>query len=575
MAKMMNLLRNQNCFKNMQLIVIHKKEPNGTQRSIFHTALSSEPMAAITLSRLMNVHSFDSDRKRTSITIPEDYQVKSSQTKTGTNYYTQNIPVCFDRKSKTRQNQWFVIINGRFVTDIDKQWLFSILEDFDAHAIAVNVDPELANFREKIRITSQGHIAGFRRLYSDTAQEVPVPNDWPQQLFVNINILSELLLDDALPLTFQEFLSRCAAKSLNLRSINIAGEVLDLETEDGFLAFIDNYLNTAWPENSRKYMRLLNVDNAAIDESARLFGKVFLGHNVRICQNAIIIGPAIIADNVKISNEVLVKSSVIASNITVPEKYCVKHRFITNNTQLNGEYPSGPQGNGSPRRSVISKPFGHKNRNNTFRTWPRFSYTGCCKRFFDMFTASILLILFAPVIPFLALAVKLSSPGSVFFKDKRQGLHGKEFKCLKFRTMATGADRIQSKLRVISHTDGPQFKVKDDPRITTVGRFLRDTCLDEIPQFFNVLLGQMSLIGPRPSPASENSLCPPWRDARLSVRPGITGLWQICRTRRQGQDFQEWIHYDIKYVRDISFKLDMWIFAQTVKKLVKDFVSQF
>jgi lipopolysaccharide/colanic/teichoic acid biosynthesis glycosyltransferase len=568
---MMNLPRNQ----NMQLIIIHKKDSVGTQTSVFRMAVSSEPIAAITLDRLMNVNSFDSTGKLPIITIPKEYQIKSSPAKTGINYYTQNIPVCFDRRRKTRQNQWFVIINGRYVTDMDKQWLFSILADFDAHAIAVNVDPELTNFREKIRITSQDHIAGFRRLYSDTAQEVPVPNDWPQHLFVNIDILSELLLDDALPLTFQELLTRCAAKSLNLRSINIAGEVLDLETEHGLLAFIDNYLNTAWPENSRKYIRLLNANNTAIDESARLFGKVLLGHNVRIRQNAIIIGPAIIGDNVDISNEVIVKSSVIAPNITVPEKYFVKNRIITDNTRLNGQHPSGRQGNGLQRHSIISKPFGHKNRNHTFRTWPRFSYPGCFKRLFDMSAALILLILFAPVIPFLALAVKLSSPGSVFFRDKRQGLHGKEFKCLKFRTMTTGADRIQSKLRVISHTDGPQFKVKDDPRITTVGRFLRDTCLDEIPQFFNVLLGQMSLIGPRPSPASENSLCPPWRDARLSVRPGISGLWQICRTRCEGQDFQEWIHYDIKYVRDISFKLDMWIFAQTVKKLVKDFAGQF
>jgi lipopolysaccharide/colanic/teichoic acid biosynthesis glycosyltransferase len=559
----------------MQLIVIHKKNPADSQNSILRIALSSELIAAITLGGLANVHSLDNDRKLPVIAIPEDYHIKSSQTKTSIKYYTQNIPVRFVRRTKTRKNQWFVIVNGRYVTDIDKKWLFSILADFDAHAIAVNVDPALAAFREKIRITSQGHIAGFRRLYSDTAQEVHVPDDWPQYLFVNTDSLSQLLLDDALPLTFQELISRCTAKSLNLRSINIAGDALDMETEDGFLAFIDNCLNAAWPEASRKFMRFLDANNTTIDESARLFGHVLLGRNVRIRRNAVIIGPTIIGDNVDISNEVLVKSSVIGPNITVPEKYFVKNRFVTNDTCFNREHSCGPDGNASRRHGIISKPFGHKNRNNTFRTWQRFSYSGCYKRFFDIFAASILLILFAPVIPFLALAVKLSSPGSVFFRDKRQGLHGREFNCLKFRTMTAGADRIQSKLRGISHTDGPQFKVKDDPRITTVGRFLRDTCLDEIPQFFNVLLGQMSLIGPRPSPVSENSLCPPWRDARLSVRPGITGLWQICRTRRQGQDFQEWIHYDIKYVRGISLSLDMWIFVQTVKKLVKDFVGQF
>ncbi len=141
--------------------------------------------------------------------------------------------------------------------------------------------------------------------------------------------------------------------------------------------------------------------------------------------------------------------------------------------------------------------------------------------------------------------------------------------------MHVGAGEIQERLRVISQVDGPQFKIAEDPRISTAGRFLRDTFLDEIPQFLNVLLGQMSVIGPRPSPESENTLCPWWRDARLSVRPGITGLWQVCRTRQPGKDFQEWIHYDTEYVRNLSLRMDLWIFWQTVKKIARDFVHQF
>jgi len=115
----------------------------------------------------------------------------------------------------------------------------------------------------------------------------------------------------------------------------------------------------------------------------------------------------------------------------------------------------------------------------------------------------------------------------------------------------------------------------DDPRLNAVGRFLRDTFIDEIPQFFNVLLGQMSIVGPRPSPESENTLCPFWRDARLSVRPGITGLWQVCRTREPMKDFQEWIYYDTRYVRNLSLRMDLWISWQTAKKLVENFISEF
>ena len=146
---------------------------------------------------------------------------------------------------------------------------------------------------------------------------------------------------------------------------------------------------------------------------------------------------------------------------------------------------------------------------------------------------------------------------------------------VKVRTMVSGAAKIQEQLRVVSQVDGPQFKMDDDPRISTVGRFLRETYIDEIPQFFNVLFGQMSIVGPRPSPESENTLCPSWRDARLSVRPGITGLWQVHRTREPMKDFQEWIHYDTEYVRNLSLKMDLLTCWQTARKLCENFISQF
>lgn len=116
--------------------------------------------------------------------------------------------------------------------------------------------------------------------------------------------------------------------------------------------------------------------------------------------------------------------------------------------------------------------------------------------------------------------------------------------------------------------DGPQFFMEHDPRLTRIGRFLRMSNLDELPQFFNVLVGHMSIVGPRPSPRSENQYCPPWREARLSVRPGITGLWQVKRSRVQGLDFQEWIRYDIEYVENMSWRLDLWIIAQTVLQMI-------
>jgi lipopolysaccharide/colanic/teichoic acid biosynthesis glycosyltransferase len=164
----------------------------------------------------------------------------------------------------------------------------------------------------------------------------------------------------------------------------------------------------------------------------------------------------------------------------------------------------------------------------------------------------------------------MTSPGTVFFRHRRQGRNGVEFNCIKFRTMVENADALQQALRAQNQVDGPQFKLNHDPRVTKLGSFLRRTNLDELPQFVNVLMGQMSLVGPRPSPDKENQCCPPWRRARLSVRPGITGLWQVARSHdRHLTDFQEWIYYDTRYVENRSLWLDLQIIWQTVRVLLR------
>jgi lipopolysaccharide/colanic/teichoic acid biosynthesis glycosyltransferase len=186
------------------------------------------------------------------------------------------------------------------------------------------------------------------------------------------------------------------------------------------------------------------------------------------------------------------------------------------------------------------------------------------KRSLDIVVSLILLALSSPVLLIAALLIKATSRGPVFFSHVRQGRGGKEFKCLKFRTMVPGADLQQAALRAKNEVDGPQFKITHDPRLTRVGNFLRRYNIDEIPQFINVVLGDMSLVGPRPSPDRENQLCPAWRRARLSVRPGVTGLWQVLRLRTAtSSDFQEWIYYDIEYVRHTGFWLDVLLLAYT------------
>ena len=192
------------------------------------------------------------------------------------------------------------------------------------------------------------------------------------------------------------------------------------------------------------------------------------------------------------------------------------------------------------------------------------SFNRACKRAFDVLFALVALLLTLPLYPLVVLAIWLEDGRPFFFSHRRETLGGREFPCIKFRSMRKDAEHIKRELAERNQADGPQFFIEDDPRLTRVGRVIRKCNVDELPQFINVLLGHMSVVGPRPSPYRENQYCPPWREARLSVRPGITGLWQVKRTRRRGTDFQEWIKYDIEYVESANWRLDLWIIWRTL-----------
>ena len=185
------------------------------------------------------------------------------------------------------------------------------------------------------------------------------------------------------------------------------------------------------------------------------------------------------------------------------------------------------------------------------------------KRLFDIAFSSIALLLTAPLFPLVMLAIWLEDGSPVFFVHRRQSIGGQEFGCIKFRVMRPDAERVKSVLGSRNRSDGPQFYLPDDPRLLKVGWFLRRWNIDELPQFINVLLGHMSVVGPRPSPDHENQFCPTWREVRLSVRPGLTGLWQVCRTRKPNVDFQEWIRYDLEYIEHRTWLMDLSIILRT------------
>ena len=188
------------------------------------------------------------------------------------------------------------------------------------------------------------------------------------------------------------------------------------------------------------------------------------------------------------------------------------------------------------------------------------------KRFTDIAVASLILLLFLPVIPVIVLLINLDSPGPILFRQKRVGKDGREFDFFKFRSMHLGAENVIAALRPLSGVEGPVFKIKEDPRITGTGRFLRRSSLDELPQLLNVLKGDMSIVGPRPNLPSEVSQYLPWQRRRLDVTPGITCYWQIAGRSHIG--FQEWMRLDLEYIRSRSLVTDMKIMLKTIPAVI-------
>jgi lipopolysaccharide/colanic/teichoic acid biosynthesis glycosyltransferase len=285
-----------------------------------------------------------------------------------------------------------------------------------------------------------------------------------------------------------------------------------------------------WPASTihraRKIRRGVWVDqDDETSESAEVFGPVWIGAGRRVEDGQTVVGPAILWDDPEQRPDL--EGLEWQDLEPTPAYYGVERRV-------------------RPRTRVIPG-----------------------KRVFDILFALMALTLTLPLYPFIILAILIEDRWPPFFTHTRETLRARPFPCIKFRSMRRDAEAMKTDLAAVNQADGPQFFIEHDPRLTRVGKFLRKTQLDEVPQFINVLLGHMSVVGPRPSPRSENQFCPAWREARLSVRPGITGLWQVKRTREEDLDFQEWIRFDLEYVENASWRLDLWIIWKTLSVVLK------
>lgn len=195
---------------------------------------------------------------------------------------------------------------------------------------------------------------------------------------------------------------------------------------------------------------------------------------------------------------------------------------------------------------------------------PNQSYALSIKKIMDINLSLFMIIVLSPVLAVIAILIKVSSPGPIIYRQARVGLRGRQFNLYKFRTMVVDADNLRKNLESANEADGPVFKIKNDPRVTKIGRLLRKSGLDELPQLFNVIKGEMSLIGPRPPLQSETLQYKRWQLRRLSVKPGLSCFWQI-KPDRNNIKFEKWMELDLAYIDNWSIRVDIMILIKTIR----------
>lgn len=427
------------------------------------------------------------------------------------------------------------------------------------HLVAVGEPAELSR-RERVDQDELGRVRRVQRYYARTAGSASggpsvLLTAAPARAFAGIPLRS-----------LSRVRSDLAHRGVLTRDLPVQTDTLDLVNEHGVLALNDQVV-AGLERRRRGESRRTNGNGVVrgvrvrVHPTARLVGPVVLQPDATVEERATIIGPTVIGAGATIGRRAIVAHSVVLQSASVPDNAWVRRGVIGSSASNKNAVEPSADGEGEGLPLVDVEPIPAIKLDLSQRERP---VSDLMKRAMDVVLSVVGLLVLSPALVVIALLIKLDSRGPLFFKHRREGKDGKEFSCVKFRTMVDGAHRQQRDLYKFNEVDGPQFKMAEDPRETRLGRWLRARSIDEFPQLFNVIRGDMSLVGPRPSPFRENQVCVPWRRARLSVRPGITGLWQLCRGRRDSGDFHEWVYYDILYVRHRSLWLDLKILVGTV-----------
>lgn len=413
------------------------------------------------------------------------------------------------------------------------------------HLVAMNENP--GGSTDRVHFDRHGSVRGIPRYYDGRTWSYlsgVVGTLLPVGTFLS---LSDHLAASA---SLTDFRSMLAAEGVPSRDLPIAGGAFHLDHERELLRLNERGVVAASGRGAPDHSR------ASIHPTARFAGPVIVHENVTVEQNAVVIGPTVLGAGSRIEDGAIVAQCIIGANVTVPACLTIGRRAIFSSDDA---FDAGVESDDDPHLQISSPLIEVTGEpETTSAVYPQM------KEMFDRAAAAAGLALLSPLLALIAILIKLDSRGPILFADLRETKGGRQFNCWKFRTMRVGAAGEQFDLASKNQMDGPQFKMNRDPRITRIGRWLRKVSLDELPQLLNVVTGSMSLVGPRPSPFRENQICVPWREARLSVLAGITGLWQVSRDERRNGDFHQWIHYDLLYVRNCSWSVDLKILLATV-----------
>lgn len=471
----------------------------------------------------------------------------------------------------------FIVINSNvFIEDISLSKAIEFHHKMKTVAVVgVQKDVRRKKVRESVDIAPDGKIESFHITYSSIDRGSP----WRSNgIYIFDPVVLKFIDKNNYMDIKEQLIPALQSESLDVFAYEIEGSYQCIDSVNDYIGvqreiLLESNNKSPYLEDKEELIeRVWMGKDVKISPKAYLLGPIVIGDGCTIEDWAQIIGPAVIGNRCRISQEILIRESILLNGIYLSSGSKIEYSIIGENTNVpnNSHIKNMIALNGLKigDANLIPSDYGVKGTVDLSGITPvTHNVYKITKRIMDVVLSAGGIILLLPLFLLIAIILKIDSPGPLFYTQMRCGIKGKLFGMIKFRTMVANAEELHKELISKKDIDGPMFKLVNDPRVTRFGNVLRKTSLDELPQLFNVLKGEMSLVGPRPLIMDEMKFSPSWRDIRLKVKPGITGLWQV--QGRSEASFHDWIRYDVYYVKNQSLWLDIKILFKTVKVVLR------